>query len=85
MANGEAVFQQHGVAYNVTLEAGGWEVIKKYVEMGLGISIVTDICLTGKMRGSCESRLIGFLPTGPTVSYCAGRSIFSHRRASSLG
>ena len=47
MANGEAVFQQHGVVYNVTLEAGGWEVIKKYVEMGLGISIVTDICLTG--------------------------------------
>ena len=29
------------------LEAGGWEVIKKYVELGLGISIVTDICLTG--------------------------------------
>lgn len=26
---------------------GGWEVIKKYVELGLGISIVTDICLTG--------------------------------------
>ena len=46
----EAVFQQHGVAYNVTLEAGGWEVIKKYVEMGLGISIVTDICLTGNEK-----------------------------------
>ena len=46
----EAVFQQHGVAYSVTLEAGGWEVIKKYVEMGLGISIVTDICLTGNER-----------------------------------
>ena len=41
------VFQQHNVHYTVTLEAGGWEVIKKYVEYGLGISIVTDICLTG--------------------------------------
>jgi DNA-binding transcriptional LysR family regulator len=40
-------FQQHNVPYNVTLEAGGWEVIKKYVELGLGISIVTNICLTG--------------------------------------
>jgi DNA-binding transcriptional LysR family regulator len=29
------------------LEAGGWEVIKKYVQLGLGISIVTSICLTG--------------------------------------
>jgi DNA-binding transcriptional LysR family regulator len=41
------VFQQHNLRYTVTLEAGGWEVIKKYVEYGLGISIVTDICLTG--------------------------------------
>lgn len=40
-------FQQHNVPYNVTLEAGGWEVIKKYVELGMGISIVTNICLTG--------------------------------------
>lgn len=43
----DLVFEQHGVAYRVTLEAGGWEVIKKYVELGLGISIVTSICLTG--------------------------------------
>jgi DNA-binding transcriptional LysR family regulator len=34
----------------VALEAGGWEVIKKYVEYGLGISIVTSICLTGHER-----------------------------------
>src|SRR5262249_10979622 len=27
---------------------GGWEVIKKYVELGLGISIVASLCLTGK-------------------------------------
>ncbi|MDD2685769.1 MAG: LysR family transcriptional regulator [Gallionella sp.] len=44
------VFQQHNLAFKVTLEAGGWEVIKKYVEMGLGISIVTDICLTGQEK-----------------------------------
>ncbi|ALG69211.1 LysR family transcriptional regulator [Beggiatoa leptomitoformis] len=39
------VFQQHNLDYKVTLEAGGWEVIKKYVALGLGISIVTSICL----------------------------------------
>ncbi len=43
----DLIFQQHNVNYTVTLEAGGWEVIKKYVELGLGISIVTDICLAG--------------------------------------
>jgi DNA-binding transcriptional LysR family regulator len=44
----DLVFKQHNLAYRVTLEAGGWEVIKKYVELGQGISIVTDVCLTGE-------------------------------------
>ncbi len=44
------VFQQHNLNFTVTLEAGGWEVIKKYVELGMGISIVTDICLTGSEK-----------------------------------
>jgi len=43
----DLVFRQHDLNYKVALEAGGWEVIKKYVELGLGISIVTDVCLTG--------------------------------------
>ena len=43
----DLVFGQHDAEYKVALEAGGWEVIKKYVELGLGISIVTDVCLTG--------------------------------------
>lgn len=44
----EVIFQQHNAKYTVALEAGGWEVIKKYVEQGLGISIVNTICLTGR-------------------------------------
>ena len=44
------VFQQHRLTFSVTLEAGGWEIIKKYVELGMGISIVTDICLTGEEK-----------------------------------
>jgi DNA-binding transcriptional LysR family regulator len=43
----DLVFKQHDLNYEVRLEAGGWEVIKKYVELGLGVSIVTSICLTG--------------------------------------
>lgn len=42
----DLVFQQRKVPYQVALEVGGWEVIKQYVAMGLGISIVTGICLT---------------------------------------
>jgi len=40
------VFAQHNVNFKVTLEAGGWEVIKRYVGLGQGISIVTDVCIT---------------------------------------
>jgi len=40
------VFAQHNTSYSVTLEAGGWEVIKQYVKIGLGVSIVTDVCIT---------------------------------------
>ena len=41
------VFRTHNLRYRVALEAGGWEVIKKYVALGLGVSIVTGVCLTG--------------------------------------
>lgn len=46
----DAVFQQHNLPCNVVLEVGGWEVIKRYVELGLGISIVTSFCLRGHER-----------------------------------
>lgn len=41
----DLVFQQRKVPYQVAIEVGGWEIIKNYVAMGLGISIVTGICL----------------------------------------
>jgi DNA-binding transcriptional LysR family regulator len=46
----DLVFRKHGLDYRVVLEAGGWEVIKRFVELGLGVSIVTSICLTGRDR-----------------------------------
>lgn len=41
----DRIFQQHGVPFSVVLEVGGWEVIKRYVELGFGLSITTSICL----------------------------------------
>lgn len=57
----DLVFEQYGLKYNVALEAGGWEVIKKYVEMNMGISIVTAICLTGDEK-LCRVSLARFFP-----------------------
>jgi len=52
----DLVFQRHQVPYTVALEVGGWEVIKQYVSMGLGISIVTAICLTEADKDRLASR-----------------------------
>ena len=58
----DAVFEQHGVPYEVALEAGGWEVIKRYVEIGTGISIVTSVCLRGDER-LCVRPMHEYFPT----------------------
>lgn len=52
----DLVFQQRHVPYHVAIEVGGWEVIKQYVAMGLGISIVTGICLTDADRSRLAVR-----------------------------
>lgn len=46
----DLIFQKARVPYSVAIEVGGWEVIKQYVAMGLGVSIVTGICLRPEDR-----------------------------------
>ncbi|WP_049620765.1 LysR family transcriptional regulator [Frateuria defendens] len=52
----DLVFQRQQVPYKVAIEVGGWEVIKEYVAMGLGVSIVTSICITEADRGRLAVR-----------------------------
>ena len=52
----DLVFQQNRVPYTVALEVGGWEVIKQYVAMGMGISIISAICLTESDRDRLAAR-----------------------------
>jgi DNA-binding transcriptional LysR family regulator len=42
----EMVFTEHSLEYDVKLEVGGYDVIKQYVRLGLGISIVMGHCLS---------------------------------------
>lgn len=51
----EVAFQQQGLTLDVCLEAGGWEVIKRYVVLGVGISIVSGICLNQGDPLACHS------------------------------
>ncbi|MBT4075647.1 MAG: LysR family transcriptional regulator [Gammaproteobacteria bacterium] len=57
----EWVFSQSGLKFSVSLEAGGWEIIKKYVALGMGVSIVTDVCLTGE-EALARKSLDKFIP-----------------------
>jgi len=41
----DRVFSHYNLRYEVKLEAGGYEVIKRYVAMNLGISIVSSVCV----------------------------------------
>jgi len=52
----DRVFQKHKLPFRVTMEVGGWEVIKRYVARGMGISIVTSICLTDADRDQLVTR-----------------------------
>ncbi|ORU92909.1 MAG: LysR family transcriptional regulator [Cycloclasticus sp. symbiont of Bathymodiolus heckerae] len=44
------VLQKHQLSYKTSLEAWSWEIIKKYVELGLGLSIITSVSLTGNEK-----------------------------------
>ena len=52
----DLVFQQNRVPYTVALEVGGWEVIKQYVAMDMGISIVPEICISPTDRQRLATR-----------------------------
>ena len=46
----DLVIRQHRVAVDAVMEVGGWTVIKRYVEAGVGLSIVPGLCLTERDR-----------------------------------
>ena len=47
---GDLLLRQHGLSANLALEVDGWMSIKSYVEAGLGISVVPDLCLSEQDR-----------------------------------
>ncbi len=79
----DLIFQQRKVPYRVAIEVGGWEVIKQYVAMGLGISIVTGICISEADHARLAVRnMSAYFPQRSTASSCARANTFPpHARA----
>jgi DNA-binding transcriptional LysR family regulator len=41
----EGAFAGAGLSLRISVEAGGWEIVKRYVALGLGISVIPAFCL----------------------------------------
>ena len=54
--------RQFGIDVKVAIEVGGWDVIKHYVESGLGIAVVPSLCVT-------ESDRLSVIPIQKTLPY----------------
>ena len=46
----EVIVRRHRLAMDVVVEVDGWNVIKRYVEAGVGLSVVPELCLTDRDR-----------------------------------
>ena len=57
----DQVFQRNRVPYHVALEVDGWEVIKQYVAMGMGISVISSACLNEADGEALAMRPLGKL------------------------
>jgi len=51
-------FENEQLEAQVVLEAGCWEVIKRFVEGGLGVSIINSICLSSGAAANVEVRAL---------------------------
>ena len=49
---GDMLIRQQGIAADIVVAVDGWEVIKEYVEAGLGIAVVPDLCVADRDRVS---------------------------------
>ena len=46
----DIIMRQHGQVARTVVQVDGWNVIKEYVEAGVGVSAVPDICLSDRDR-----------------------------------
>ena len=46
----EAILRMHGVAPDIVVEVDGWGTVMRYVSVGIGVSLVPELCLGGDDR-----------------------------------
>ena len=79
---GERAARELGVDVNAVVEVGGWGVIKRYVERGIGICVVPSICLHETDRLAVIALARYFEPRSFGVYTRRGRALTPPARAS---
>lgn len=51
----EGSFAASGLSLQISVEAGGWEIVKRYVALGFGISVIPAFCLQPSDRARLAS------------------------------
>ncbi|MBI3615190.1 MAG: LysR family transcriptional regulator [Candidatus Omnitrophica bacterium] len=54
----ERAFEEARISYQIGLEAGGIEIIKRYAALGLGIGIVLEFCLSPEDKKTIAARSV---------------------------
>jgi DNA-binding transcriptional LysR family regulator len=57
----ENFIKTYNLNFKVAMKMGRWEVVKRYVELGLGIAIIPEICLNNSDKGRILTRSLKHL------------------------
>ena len=79
----DSTFKKHGLSYQVTMEVGGWEGIKKYVDARFGYFHHHQHRHLGRGAAGGYPGPDGSFPAAPTV-WCCSRAGSSRRKPGAL-
>ncbi len=80
----EGAFAKAGLSLRISVEAAGWEIVKRYVALGLGVSVIPAFCLQPSDRPRLASRPIAKLFGDETYGIVTKRGRASSPAASAL-
>jgi len=54
----EELIKMHGLETYIEFEIADWEILKRFVEAGIGIAIISNICLEGEEKRNLMGRVL---------------------------
>ena len=80
LRSGKTLVQELDITENAVVEVGGWVLLKRYVEAGIGISVIPSLCVTESDRLSVAQLETDFRPRSYGVFMLRDRPLASPAR-----